>query len=109
MPYRSPRTTIKKDYFIVEFDAPEADARSFFFELSGNTLYIKGRYLGDGVGVSFSLYSRGGGRIDATYDIPVPVTDDTRYIEATYNDDVLRFSFRRADEYPDQRFKIYLR
>ena len=109
MPYNAPRTTIKKDYFAVEFDAPEADPRAFLIELSGDTLYIRGRYLGDGVGVRFSLYSRGGGKIDTTYNIPVPVTDDSRYLEATYADGVLRFYFRRADEYSERRTKIYLR
>ncbi|OGH63471.1 MAG: hypothetical protein A2848_02910 [Candidatus Magasanikbacteria bacterium RIFCSPHIGHO2_01_FULL_50_8] len=104
-----PRTTIKRDYFIVDFDVPSADERAFFIELRGEALHVRGRYTADVSHQRHSFYSRGGAKIDATYKIPVPVTDNVRYIHASYDGDTLRFSFRRADEYPARRLEIDLR
>ncbi len=109
MPYSAPRTTTKSDYFIVEFAAPEADAAAFYVEVWGDTLYVRGRYAADVSRQRYSLYARGGGRIDASYKIPVPVTSDTRYIKASYADDVLRVYFRRADDFGERRVRIYVR
>lgn len=108
MAFTTPRVKNENLYFTVDFLAPDADERAFFIEMNGSKLLIRGKYLSDPGSKFFSLYNRGGLKIDAVYDIPVSVTDNKRYINISYSDGVLSCRFRKSDEDPEGRFRIYL-
>lgn len=108
MSFTRPRETQDSKFFTVEFLAPDADAKAFFIEMSGSKLLIRGKYLSDPGSKYFSLYNRGSLKIDTAYDIPTLVTDDKRYIDIWYEDGVLTCRFRKSDEKPEGRFRIYL-
>lgn len=105
MPYTTPRVKQDSQFVTVDFLAPGADRDSFYFEMTGSELHIRGRYIDDPLRVYFSLYNRGGGKIDATYTVPVPFVGEAKYIGAWYTDGVLRFRFRRTrgDEDENER------
>ncbi len=109
MPLVRPLITTKSDYVIMEFALPEADARAFYIEISGDRLYITGRYAADVRGMPFAIYPQSGSRLRGDFNIPVPVTSDARYVQATYSDGVLQVSMRRSEEYPERKFRVYLR
>lgn len=109
MPLVRPRITTKPDYVNMEFAVPEADPRAFYIEIHGERLYITGRYAADVRGMPFAIYPQSGNKLKGDFNIPSPVTSDTRYIYATYSYGWLLVSMRRADEYPARAVRVYLR
>ena len=109
MPLVRPRITTKSDFVIMEFAIPEADPRSLLVEVSGERVYISGRYAADVRGMPFAIYPRSGNKMSGDFNIPAPVSSDVRYLEATYSDNVLYLRLRRADEYPTRTIKLYVR
>lgn len=109
MPLVRPRTTTKTDYVTMEFQLPEADPRAFYIEIRGDRVYITGRYAADVRGLPFAIYPQSGNKMKGDFNIPVPVTSDPRYLQASYGDGVLFLSLRRADDYPERTIRVYLR
>lgn len=109
MPLVRPRITTKPDFVTMEFQLPSVDPRSFLVEVSGERVYIYGRYAADVRGLPFAIYPQSGSKLKGDFKIPAPVSSDVRYLEASYSDDTLYLRLRRADEYPGRTIQLYVR